>query len=387
MRKLSILLVVAVLLGLVSNLQFAGAATQLDWDITNGHYYTQTNGQPEGTSQTGFSVTDADGVLFWTEFQRLGGVARVGYPMSKRFQWDGFTTQVFQKAVFQWRANIKSVFFINVFDQMSVAGKDQWLYDVRSTPKPLDGAVFDAGKSWNEVVTARQALLDANPAIKEVYFSVSDPLSLYGLPTSEVIDNGNHYVVRLQRAVIQQWKEAVPWAAAGEVTVANGGDVAVESGMFDPAITTPMNGPSDSIVVLPTPTATAQPTPTKAAVNFSFKSPVRYAPNEGTQWVEGKITNPDGSGRNGVVVRVSTPDNSWSTLSRPTGSEMRGDNAGVYVVVLRSGADQFADFSFNVEVVEDNGTSVTSDKVSFSMERDASRPDSRQVAFVDFRKN
>jgi uncharacterized protein YkwD len=47
-----------------------------------------------------------------------------------------------------------------------------------------------------------------------------------------VVDNGNHFAIRLQRAVIQQWKEAVPWAAAGQVTVANGGAVGVEAGLF-----------------------------------------------------------------------------------------------------------------------------------------------------------
>ena len=67
---------------------------------------------------------------------------------------------------------------------------------------------------------------------KTVIFHAADPMTFYGLPTSAVVDNGNHYAIRLQRAVIQQWKVDVPWAKAGEVTVANGGDVAKEAGMF-----------------------------------------------------------------------------------------------------------------------------------------------------------
>jgi hypothetical protein len=43
---------------------------------------------------------------------------------------------------------------------------------------------------------------------------------------------GSHYSLRLQRAVIQQWKENVPWARAGDVVVANGGDVGKEAGMY-----------------------------------------------------------------------------------------------------------------------------------------------------------
>jgi micrococcal nuclease len=45
---------------------------------------------------------------------------------------------------------------------------------------------------------------------------------------------GNHYAVRTQRAVFQEWKEAVPWAAAGQVTIANGGAIAKEMGGYIP---------------------------------------------------------------------------------------------------------------------------------------------------------
>ena len=252
-RKVSLLLTVAMLVALVGGALSPGvaAAATLDYDIADGHFYTQTNGFPEGTNASGYSVTNKDGVRFWDEFKRLGGVSRVGYPMSRRFIWDGFVTQVFQKAVFQWRPDENKVYFINTFDQMSIAGKDAWLEAFKSTPKPLDGAVFDAGKSWDQVVAGRLALLNANPAIKAVYYSVPDPISLFGLPTSQVTDNGNHYVIRLQRAVIQQWKVDVPWAKAGQATIANGGDVSVQAGMFAANITTPMAGPNDDSPVTP----------------------------------------------------------------------------------------------------------------------------------------
>ena len=62
------------------------------------------------------------------------------------------------------------------------------------------------------------------------YFERSNPLLFFGLPTSDIEDMGNHYAMRFQRAVLQEWKEDVPWAAAGQVTVANGGDIAKELG-------------------------------------------------------------------------------------------------------------------------------------------------------------
>ncbi len=216
----------------------AAGAAPADFDIPGGHFFTQT---ASGDGTTGFAVVDDGEARFWSEFRRLGGVAGVGYPISQRFRWDGFVVQAMQKGVLQWRPEVGRAYFVNVFDQLAAAGKDDWLLTVRSTPRPLDGA-FDAGKPWGQVVATRLALLDANVAIKAAYHAVADPLNHYGLPTSPVVDNGNHYVVRLQRAVIQQWKVAVPWAAPGQVTVANGGDVGREAGLYPAAALTPLSG-------------------------------------------------------------------------------------------------------------------------------------------------
>ncbi|MBM4419790.1 MAG: hypothetical protein FJ033_16015 [Chloroflexi bacterium] len=57
-------------------------------------------------------------------------------------------------------------------------------------------------------------------------------------------DMGNHFAVRLQRAVIQLWKVDVPWAKAGETTVANGGDVAKEAGLVRADALVPIRSPS-----------------------------------------------------------------------------------------------------------------------------------------------
>lgn len=90
----------------------------------------------------------------------------------------------------------------------------------------------DTGLPWNQIVERHQAYLTVNDAIKSAYFAAGDPLSVYGLPVSPVTDEGTAFVIRCQRAVFQQWKVAVPWAAAGQVTIANGGDIARETGMF-----------------------------------------------------------------------------------------------------------------------------------------------------------
>jgi hypothetical protein len=224
-RGLSLALLVALVAALVP----AGAgAAPLERPIADGYFFTQTAGRD---GEVGYRVTNEGGVRFWDEFQRLGGVAALGYPVSRRFEKDGFVVQAMQKGVLQWRRDAGRAWLTNGFDEMHAAGKDAWLREVRSTPPPLPDD-WDAGKSWDQVIRTRLALLDASPAIRERYWSVADPLTFFGLPTSRVEDMGNHQAVRLQRAVIQLWKVDVPWAKAGQTTVANGGDLAKEAGLF-----------------------------------------------------------------------------------------------------------------------------------------------------------
>jgi len=246
-RFLNLVLALALLLTVLPA-GVAGAAP-LDYDIPNGHFFQQANGQG-GAGNTGFAVTNNDNVLFWNAFNRLGGVNAVGYPVSHRFQWKGFTVQAFQKVVFQWRPESGQVMFVNLFDEMSSSGKDDWLVAVRMTPKSLDWAA-DGGQAWGQVSSNHLAVLDQYPAIKASYYAqAGDPITMNGLPMS-VQDMGNAYVVRAQRKVFQQWKVAVPWAAAGQVTVSNGGDIGKEAGLY----------PADAI----TPRAWGQPAPAPCA--------------------------------------------------------------------------------------------------------------------------
>jgi len=221
-------------------------AAPLDYDITAGHFYSQANGEA-GAGGSGFSVTDKDGIAFWSEFQRLGGVAVLGYPISHRFIWKGTVVQAFQKVVMQWQPATASVSFVNIFDELRDAGKDEWLKVVCSTPKQV-WLENESSLGWSEVARQRQAFLDVNPKIKAAYFAVADPVMMFGLPASRVEDMGNAFVVRLQRAVIQQWKVNTPWAKAGEVTIANGGDIGKQSGIL-PADALQPSGPDGAVAV------------------------------------------------------------------------------------------------------------------------------------------
>ncbi|MGB0389052.1 MAG: hypothetical protein ACPGWR_29875 [Ardenticatenaceae bacterium] len=224
--------------GTLVSVERTKAGGEEDFAIPNGHFYTQTT-----NGEGGFAVVDDGEARFWAEFQRLGGLQTVGYPISRRYVYDGFVTQAFQKLLLQWRPDVEQAWPVNVFDELSDNGFNDQLFSIRQTPYPLID--FDPpNATWEEVVAARQGLLDDNSAIRDRYFSVADPLNVFGLPTSGVEDMGNHYAVRTQRAVFQQWKEDVPWAFAGEVTIANGGDIAKEMGWLSGSALDPEPIPS-----------------------------------------------------------------------------------------------------------------------------------------------
>ncbi|MDO8568598.1 MAG: hypothetical protein Q7R57_07780 [Dehalococcoidales bacterium] len=214
------------------------AAQEPDWDIENGHFYTQA-GPGDGT---GYAVTDSDGVPFWSRFRQLGGVDAVGFPVSQRFIMDGFVTQAMQRLVFQWEPDTGEVRFLNAMDILSQMGSDAWLLSSYQAPGPA--ALDEAGKSWDEIVSTRLSLLDDRAAIKAKFFSVQgDPIAFNGLPASRATDMGSHYALRTQRVVLQEWKEDVPWARQGQVTVALGGSIAREAGLVPEASSHPQSGP------------------------------------------------------------------------------------------------------------------------------------------------
>ncbi|HEV7214079.1 MAG TPA: hypothetical protein VGP33_03060, partial [Chloroflexota bacterium] len=133
-------------------------------------------------------------------------------------------------------------------DRLHDLGKDAWLQADHQTPPPVL-TTLDSGLSWPAVEQRHWAMLAANAAIQARYWAEADPLDHYGLPVSAA-DEGNSFVIRCQRVVFQYWKQDVPWAKAGQVTIANGGDLAKEAGLFPASAVTPqplpVAGPSAS---------------------------------------------------------------------------------------------------------------------------------------------
>ena len=203
-------------------------APPADYDLANGHFYTQTNGRP-GEVTPGYSVTDEAGIPLWSEFQRWGGVRTLGFPVSRRFQLGPYVAQAFQRGILQWDPFQSKAVLANVMDLLHDAGKDGVLESAQHIPPPLG--------------QARLELLDfPNHGFQQTYASADDPLALYGLPTSPITDEGASYTIRLQRTAMQLWKSDQPWAKAGSVTVVNAGDLAKEDGLVPPDAAKPEAG-------------------------------------------------------------------------------------------------------------------------------------------------
>ncbi len=226
-------ILIALVIAVFSLLPSASAATA-EPTATSGQLFTETGPHPG----EGYRIADDAGIPFWSEFQRLGGVSALGYPISRRFTLDGFVSQATQRAILQWRPNQGRVALVNILDRLHDAGLDDLLAASYATPRPLPEG-FDTGKSPSQVVLDRLALLDVDPALRAAYFAVPNPLERFGLPTSRVTDMGNHFAVRLQRTVLQHWKIDVPWARAGTVTPANAGDLARLAGLIPAAALVP----------------------------------------------------------------------------------------------------------------------------------------------------
>ncbi len=218
-----------------------------DYQVVNGHYFTQAGGDPDGDA--GFRITDENGVNFASEFERLGGVAVLGYPISRRFEWDGFTTQATQQAVLQWYPAANRAALVNLLDAFADAGLDSWLEQQAQVP-PQQLFHDETELIFEEVVAARLAYLDGYPALRSAYLATPNYLESYGLPTAPVAEFDSVRVLRTQRAVLQEWRTWTSGAQPGQVTVLDVGTLAIEAGLI-PAEATIALPASRTLAVLP----------------------------------------------------------------------------------------------------------------------------------------
>jgi len=215
-----------------------------------------------------YALTNDGGLRFLDEYQRFGGVTTLGYPASNRFQLpDGFTYQLTQGALLQWRPELDAIMLANTFEMLEPAGEDDWLYAFKGVPRPIqdDGS----GGDWQKAKETRLGWLTnepiksyflANPnpsAIRQ--WTLDDSIQLYGLPMSQPERFGPFICQRFQRVSLQLWVEQVEgMPAPGTVVRVLGGDLLKEAGLIPPDALEAGDRPT------PTATATATPIPPTA---------------------------------------------------------------------------------------------------------------------------
>ena len=186
-----------------------------------------------------YEITNDYGISFADEFERLGGAPVLGYPASYRFRFaDGFTYQLTQGVLLQWRPEVRRAYLGNTFEMLEKAGVDHWLLDTKGVPLPIkeDGS----GGDWNKARQTRLSWL-TNEKIEAKYFANPNPdgiaswsenqaIELYGLPMSYPEKHGPFVSQRFQRVAFQLWVEEVDgMPAVGTVVRVLGGDLLKEA--------------------------------------------------------------------------------------------------------------------------------------------------------------
>jgi hypothetical protein len=80
------------------------ADTPGDFEIPAGWFFSEAS--PDAAKGLGYAVQDGHGAKLWTAFQSAGGVDALGYPVSRRFEWDGQVAQAFSSGMaLRWNAD------------------------------------------------------------------------------------------------------------------------------------------------------------------------------------------------------------------------------------------------------------------------------------------
>ncbi len=170
---------------------------------------------PVGSSGGTFSVTNEAGIPMLDAYTSLGGEAGPGRAISRRFLNGLFLQQAFEGAILQWNPFTGRVQRVNIFDEISNRGLDDWLLAQWGVPAAADWS-GDAGLAWDAVVGRHLQVLEANPLLRNTFRAPANWLDVYGLPMGYG-RVGGAAVVRAQRGVLIELNGVISSLNAGEI--------------------------------------------------------------------------------------------------------------------------------------------------------------------------
>jgi len=207
----------------------APASTVPDWDVPNGHFFTQTAGA-DAPADSGFLVSNADGVSFWRDYKEMGGPAVLGYPISGRFERDGKHFQATQAALLYWDAPASRTSIYPLFRALAEMEMDGWLEAIGIPAAAPELAEELMGESSVPLADRHEWL--THPSLRGAYwaaYELEGPRR-FGLPMSEPQRFGPYLAQRFERAVLQLWLDDLPnMPASGTISMVQIGDLLDET--------------------------------------------------------------------------------------------------------------------------------------------------------------
>jgi lipoprotein-anchoring transpeptidase ErfK/SrfK len=306
--------VAGLLIGIRPGMALAAVDGAPDWNVPEGHFYTQTSGSSDA-GDLGFVISDADGIAFWRDYQRMGGPAQLGFPISSRYQVGDLVYQATQTSLLRWDPARGECVLDEVFWSLGQMGHDGWLEAARGIPRTHQEVLDDPALP----AEARSRWL-THPRLRDVYNSeaVEDPQRLYGLPLSEPKRFGPYLAQRFDRAVLQLWLDQVPGQPApGTVTRVHAGDIFKELGLIASPALEPQTAPAPRPQPEP-PRPEPRTQPTQSGPAPRIVSGKYVAVSVGRQWwwayQDGRLLNsgPVTTGR----PELYTPIGRYSVLSK-----------------------------------------------------------------------
>lgn len=193
--------------------------------------------QSDATGQpVGYAVYDDGRAMLHQQYLQSIGPIYLGKPISNRFEIAGQPAQAFEKGILVWRSDAIGADLVNVFDDLHDQGKDAWLQERYGIPPPIPWT--DEPADFAAINRRHQAVLDADPDLKKLYFDGVDyPVLRHGLPMSRVEQIPGGTIVRNQRTVLvatRSWPAWMPILGRAEARILPTGEIAAAAG-FIPA--------------------------------------------------------------------------------------------------------------------------------------------------------